>query len=134
MTTQRNTFSKNERLCSRKTIQQLFDEGTSFTRYPLRVTILPITDEDAVPLQVLISVSKRKFKRANKRNWIKRRIREAYRLNKHEAIQVLSENNIKLAVSFVYIPNEILDYSIIEKNVKKALKQVVSKVIPDDNH
>jgi len=134
MTKLRNTFSKNERLCSRKTIQQLFDEGKSFTRYPFRVTILPITDEEAAPLQVLVSVSKRKFKRANKRNWIKRRIREAYRLNKHEALQVLSDNNIKLAVSFVYIPTEILDYSFIEKNLKKALKQVVSKVIPDDNH
>nr|WP_321454111.1 ribonuclease P protein component [uncultured Carboxylicivirga sp.] len=132
MTTQRNTFSKTERLCSRKTIQQLFDEGTSFTRYPFRVTILPINDEEAPPLQVLISVSKKKFKRANKRNWIKRRTREAYRLNKHEALQVLSENNIKLAVSFVYIPNEILDYAFIEKNLKKALKQIISKVLPDD--
>nr|WP_319400636.1 ribonuclease P protein component [uncultured Carboxylicivirga sp.] len=132
MTTQRNTFSKTERLCSRKTIQQLFDEGTSFTRYPFRVTILPINDEEAPPLQVLISVSKKKFKRANKRNWIKRRTREAYRLNKHEALQVLSENNIKLAVSFVYIPNEILEYAFIEKNIKKALKQIISKVLPDD--
>lgn len=134
MTTQRNTFQKNERLCSNKIIQRLFDEGQSFVRYPFRITILPIDDEDAAPLQILISVSKKRFKRANKRNWVKRRIREAYRLNKHQALAVLTEKNIKLAVSFVYLPSEVLDYSNIEKSVKKALKQIVSKVVPDENH
>ncbi|MCU4162446.1 ribonuclease P protein component [Carboxylicivirga caseinilyticus] len=134
MTTQRNTFQKNERLCSNKIIQRLFDEGQSFVRYPFRITILPIDDEDAAPLQILISVSKKRFKRANKRNWVKRRIREAYRLNKHQALAVLTEKNIKLAVSFVYLPSEVLDYSNIEKTVKKALKQIVSKVVPDENH
>nr|WP_321406684.1 ribonuclease P protein component [uncultured Carboxylicivirga sp.] len=134
MTTQRNTFQKNERLCSNKIIQRLFDEGQSFVRYPFRITILPIDDEDAAPLQILISVSKKRFKRANKRNWVKRRIREAYRLNKHQALAVLSEKNIKLAVSFVYLPSEVRDYSNIEKSVKKALKQIVSKVVPDENH
>lgn len=128
MTTKRNTFQKNERLCSKKAIQQLFDQGQSFVKYPFRITLLPIEDEEASSAQVLISVSKKKFKRANKRNWIKRRIREAYRLNKQLLLESLIENDIKLAISLVYLPQEVLDYSTIEKGLKKALKQIAIKI------
>jgi len=132
MITKRNTFQKNERLCSKKAIQQLFDEGQSFVKYPFRITLLPIVDEEASSAQVLISVSKKKIKRANKRNWIKRRIREAYRLNKHALLEALMENKIKIAISLVYLPQEILDYSMIEKGMKKALKQVAIKIKDND--
>ncbi len=134
MTTKRNTFKKNERLCSKKTIQQLFDEGQSFIKYPFRVTILPLEDEEHTNARILISVSKKRFKRANKRNWVKRRIREAYRLNKHELVDYLSEKKIKLAISFVYLPQDLLDYSAIEKGIKKALKQIIVKTHCDESH
>lgn len=134
MTTKRYTFTKNERLCSRKTIQQLFDEGQSFVKYPFRITILPLDDEESANAGILISVSKRRFKRANKRNRVKRLTREAYRLNKHELLDFLHENKIKIAVSFVYLPQEILDYASIEKGIKKALKQIISKFNTNEPH
>ena len=114
------SFPKKEKLCSRKVIDELFSTGRSFVKYPFRVVLL-ITDEQEVPAQVLISVSKRRFKRAYKRNLIKRRIREAYRLNKHLLIPLLESNNVNIAIAFVYLPTEIWDFKTIEKAMQELL-------------
>lgn len=127
MSTKYFSFGKEERLCSTKIIDQLFNEGKSFVKYPFRITVLPVNDQIPKEAQILISVPKRKFKRAYKRNLLKRRIREAYRLNKHPLLNSLHDKQLKLALSFVYLPSEILDYSNIEKGMIKALKQVQSK-------
>jgi ribonuclease P protein component len=74
-----------------------------------------------VPAKVLISVSKRRFKRAYKRNLLKRRIREAYRLNKHLLIPLLESNNVNIAIAFVYLPTEIWDFKSIEKAMQELL-------------
>lgn len=80
------SFDRTERLKSRKVIGALFKGGQSYVAYPLRVVWVPLGDETATehPAQVAISVSKRAFKTAVARNRIKRQIREAYRLHKHE--------------------------------------------------
>ncbi len=76
------TFKKSERLSSKKDIQELFNNGSSFYLYPFKVITLPA---DTSKLhQVLFSVPKRLFKRAVDRNLLKRRMREAYRLNNSE--------------------------------------------------
>lgn len=77
------TFSKAERLNKEKDIKELFDKGSSFYLFPFKVLTLPVTENTDTVHQVLISVSKRSFKKAVDRNKIKRRIREAYRLQKH---------------------------------------------------
>ena len=76
------SFRKAERLSKEKDIQELFEKGSSFYLFPFKVLTLP-GSETIQNHQVLISVSRRNFKRAVDRNLIKRRIREAYRLNKH---------------------------------------------------
>src|SRR5690606_34395065 len=76
------SFSKAERLCSKKLITQLFSKGSAFNLYPLRFVILKAEAPGTGFPQVLISVSKKYFKRAHDRNRLKRQIREAYRLNK----------------------------------------------------
>ena len=73
------TFKKSERLSQKKSIQELFDKGSSFYLYPFKVFFIP---SEAPDHQILISVPKNIFKRAVDRNTIKRRIREGYRLNK----------------------------------------------------
>ncbi len=75
------TFPKRERLCSIKSIDSLFSGGESFIAYPLRVVYRIETENDETQrsASLLISVSKKKFKRAVKRNRVKRLIREAYR-------------------------------------------------------
>ncbi len=127
MSTKRFSFGKSEKLCSTKFIDQLFNEGKSFVKYPFRISILEVDDDRLKTSQVLISVSKRKFKRAYKRNLLKRRVREAYRLNKHPLLETLAENKTKLAIAFVYLPKEILDFTDIEKGLKKGLNQIIQK-------
>ncbi|MBT1689572.1 ribonuclease P protein component [Dawidia soli] len=97
------TFRKEERLSKEKHIQELFARGSSFYLFPFKVMFLPQADPAGPVHQVLISVSKRHFKRAVDRNLIKRRIREAYRLQ-----QQLMPAAPRLAVAFIYTHKEPL--------------------------
>jgi len=122
------SFPKKEKLCSQKVISDLFSTGRSFIRYPFRVVLLTLEEPQDVPAKVLISVSKRRFKRAYKRNLIKRRIREAYRLNKHLLFPLLEKNNVYIAVAFVYLPTEIKTFREIEDAMKNTLKDLVRRL------
>lgn len=110
------TFKKEERLSSKKQIEELFTKGSYFYLHPLKVIYLAST---VPPNQILISASARHFKRAVDRNKIKRRIREAYRLNKHILI---SEKNWLIA--YIYTPKEILDSNIISEKMILAIKKL----------
>ena len=82
------TFPKEEHLCRKKLIEELFGkQGSSFGVYPLRIVWIKAEAPTTAPPQVLISVSKRTFKRAVDRNRLKRLIREAYRLNKYRLLE-----------------------------------------------
>lgn len=120
---QRNTFSKEEKLCSTKSIEALFSGGESFIAYPLRV-VYRISSESETENQlasVLISVSKKKFKRAVKRNRVKRLIREAYRLNKIPFISILNKEHIHIDIAFLYLKDELPTYIDIEKSILKTI-------------
>lgn len=116
------TFPKQERLSWKRHIDLLFANGRSFVAFPLRVIYLPV-EEDALSARasVLISVPKKKFKRAIKRNLIKRRMREAYRIHKQELFDALANNQQRMLVAFLYLDKEILPFSEIEKAMQKAL-------------
>ena len=119
------TFSKAERLCSKKLITQLFSKGSAFNLYPLRFVILKAEAPGTEFPQVLISVSKKYFKRAHDRNRLKRQIREAYRLNKHK---LMSENGHFLAVlGIIYIGKEKAAYNLIEKKLNSGLVRLVKE-------
>lgn len=97
-----HTLSKEERLCSRKALEELFGGGhQSVSAFPLRAVFMP---NDVGLVRIMVSVSKRYFKRAVKRNRIKRQLREAYRLQK-EALQPLDGG---LDIAFLWSSNEIL--------------------------
>ena len=85
-----------------------------------------------MPVQVLISVSKKKFKRAVDRNLIKRRIREIYRLHKSEDLYpFLNEHSVKLLLAINYIGKEIADYNFMEKKFKAALLRLKKSYLSD---
>lgn len=119
------TFKKEERLCSKKLLDELFNNGSSFILYPFRISWLPSVLNSSTPAQVVINVSKRKFKRATDRNLLKRRIREAYRLNKAELLySSLEEKNLQILLSINYVGKEITAYPFIEKKLKSALEKL----------
>ena len=119
----KNTFRKQERLTSRKTIEKLFTEGNVFILHPYRVFWLKNEDQDNF-LKIVISVPKKRFKRAVDRNLLKRRTREAYRTQKLDLTEALQLNEIKLSVFFVYINDTIVEFPIIEKQMLQILEKL----------
>jgi ribonuclease P protein component len=120
-----HTFKKEERLCNKKLIDGLFHNGSSFLCYPFRASWLPVQAEQQFPVQILFSVSKKRYKHAVDRNLIKRRMREAYRLHKQSLLyRVLAEADKRIVLSIGYIGKELADYSLIEKKMLKLLGQL----------
>lgn len=124
------TFSRHERLKSRRLISRLFREGNSFVAYPLRVVWLPVTEEEQAlvswgpaPAQLAISVPKRHHKSAVARNRLKRRIREAYRLHKMEFYARLALENRHIALMLVLLSKEDIPYSEIEAGIQKMIRK-----------
>ncbi len=117
----KSQLHKNERLHSKKLIKELFDKGSSFFLYPFKVMVLEINFDDPETNQVLFSVSKKKLKKAVDRNLIKRRMREAYRLNK----QFLGEMTLGQKIfGLIYVSSEIVTYQVIETKIKKILTTI----------
>jgi ribonuclease P protein component len=133
-------FRRIERLKSEKVISSLFKKGHSFSCYPLRLVYseidrLPTKSEDPLskkedsvefsPIQFSLSVSKKKFKRAVDRNLLRRRIREAYRLQKHELYLFLDKSELfagkQFAFMVIYTAKESLPYADIHKGIRKMI-------------
>ena len=124
------TLHKEERLCSQKTIEDLFSSGESFLTYPLKVVFIKTEMPQNYPAQAAFTVSKRNFKRAVKRNILKRRMREAYRLNKPGFYREIAARNIQIAVMFVFIGKDLIEYARIEKAMILAFKTLLRKLSP----
>lgn len=131
------TFGKAERLCSHKVIEALFAGGNkSFSAYPIRAVFMAVgttglQDSRFPKVQLLISVSKRKFKHAVDRNRVKRQIREAYRLNKHLLLDAMPDDK-SLALAFIWLSDEHFETKIIQEKVKKLLVRMAENISTED--
>ncbi len=123
------TLPKNEKLCSRTAINQLFADGSAFIVYPLRIVYL-ITDGEATPPQFFINIPKRHFKRAVKRVYLRRRVREAYRLHKHILTEPLAQQGKSARLAFLYLDKNLNDYHFIEKKMIEALERLAKRIEP----
>ena len=118
------SLKKDERLCSFSEIQSLMKKGETFFHYPFKVVYQNISiDEEGIqaPNAIMVSVPKRNFKRAVKRNLLKRRIRESYRLNKEI---LAAPQGCRTNILFVYVSKDIKEFSYIEEKVKDILALV----------
>ena len=121
------TFTKAQRVTGAKRVDAIFASGSSFISYPLRVVFMQHEQSLAASCSIMVTVPKKRIKKAVHRNRIKRLIREAYRLNK-KLVNDIQLNEQSLDIVFVYIKDTGTDYKEIDKAMQKALKQVAVRI------
>lgn len=123
---ERFTLSKEERICSKKLINELFTgNGRSMTAFPLRVVFMKRTIVDDQPrAAMLVSVPKRYFKHAVDRNRVKRQVREAFRRNKSIITQNLTDDHEAVVMAFVWLTNEKYPSSEVENRMVRLLTRI----------
>ena len=121
-------FPKYERICKESEIQSLFQKGAGFSSYPFRVVFLvrPVGDRPAT-CRLLLSVSKKRFHHAIKRNRVKRLIREAWRKNKAKLYEICNRDTISLDVALVYNATVIHTYETMFDKTSKAVNELIKR-------
>ena len=126
--TAKEGFPKYEHLCRDNDIQALFDKGNGFSVYPYRVIFLFRHDEQRpVTCRLLVSVSKKRFHHAFKRNRVKRLIRETWRKNKAPLYELCQKDNISVDVALVYTATVIHSYAELFVKTEKAVQDIIKK-------
>ena len=119
------TFTKAERLCSKVIIDDVFAKGKTISVPSFKLFWLRAAGQQHVPMQIVITVPKRNFKKAVDRNKLKRRIREAYRKSKAAAYAQISNEGYYLML--VYTGKSIVEYKEIEEKIIKLLQRFISE-------
>ena len=142
MTTSKYSLPQSERINSKKQIDRLFRGGGSkaMTASPLRMVYMADSRQtDSQPSdghqpQMMVSVPKRYFKRAVKRNYVKRQVREAYRLNKHILVNHLTQKADKtVSLCFIWTSDRLLPTAEVMKRMANLLTRLVEKLSANDN-
>ena len=123
------TFQKRERVVSEKLIDELFNGGHSHSlaAFPLRVIYMKSEHQDGQPpVQVLISVPKKRFHHAVDRNRVKRQIREAYRRQKSLLADKVPPTQI-LVIAFVWLSDQLQPSAEIDRRVKNLLERMAKR-------
>ncbi len=126
--TAKEGLPKYERICKENDIQALFNQGEGFSVYPFRVVFrfLPCADKP-VTVRLLVSVSKKRFHHAFKRNRVKRLMRESWRKNKASLYEICRRDNISVDVALVYTATVIHSYDEMFKKTGKAVHEIIKR-------
>lgn len=120
------TFPKEEHLCRKKLIEELFGkQNSSFGVFPLRIVWIKSAEPSVAAPQVLVSVSKRTFKRAVDRNRLKRLMREAYRLNKYRLLEHPGGHQVAL-LGIIFTGKEKYSLALVEKKLISAFHRLLN--------
>ena len=122
-----NSLSKREILRTPAVIDSLFAKGRRGTVAPIRYVwqVIRGTEQtSAEGVGIMFSVPKKFFKRANKRNLLRRRMKESYRQAKHDLVREVAEKGISLNIALIYTSKEISDYNTINNVVCRILEQI----------
>ena len=119
-----HSFNKLERLSSKAAIKKLFEEGEAIAAYSFILLWKENTDKYSIT-QTLISVPKRNISLATQRNLIKRRVNEAFRVNKEKLYAKLEKSNKQINIAIIYQKKEIQTYKIIEQKINLLLNRLI---------
>ncbi len=128
------TFKKEERLCSKKLIDLLFNSSNSFSCFPFKILWSEIPLNTTYPVQVLITISKKKVNKAVQRNRIKRQAKEVYRKNKHTLYNHLTGLNKQIALVMIYHGKTEPTFQEIESKILKALNLLIDEINKKDTN
>ncbi len=121
-------LGKSYKLCSRKSIDQLFKDGRQLRSYPFTVYFAPIANSEKKAFQLVFSAPKRSFKRAHDRNYIKRLMKEAFRKQKHALETIIDAQQQQWAFFIIYNQRELPKYLEIEKNTSKMILKLTAEI------
>ena len=131
---QGNRLYKYEKLRSRIAVDNLFKDGKAFIVYPLRVVFSArrVAEGEYAGCKFLITIPKKKIRHAVDRVLLRRRVREAYRLNRHTFLDKCHEEGVIVEVAFLYLSDRISAYAHIEERIKEALEKMTLKIGEQD--
>ncbi len=119
------SLSRSERLRSLGAVRRLFESGESGFVFPFRYVWYAEPDAER-SVEVLFSVPKKFHKRANRRNLLRRRTKEAYRLHKELLTAGAAPLNVDLAL--VYSSKEVLPYKTIDHALRRILESIAERM------
>lgn len=120
-------LGKPYKLCSKKLIQQIFDEGNSLNSYPYSTRYILLSKLEGPPFQIAFSVPKKKVKSAVDRNRIKRLMKEVVRMNKAIIEDKIPEDK-QLALFLIYTPREELSFDVLNSKMTKLLNKITTQL------
>lgn len=118
----RETFSKSEKLCGKKPIEDLFNSGKSFYIFPFKMIYRKSKSEEGMHVRILISIPKKHLKHSVDRNRMKRLVRESYRKRKGILLDGSIQGNLEMA--FIYTGKILLSYEAIDRVIQEALLKI----------
>lgn len=121
-------LNKSEKLRSRTAVELLFGEGKSLMAFPLRA-VYRLRPRGEAPVQFLITIPKKRIRKAVMRVTLRRRTREAYRLNRHELLAPLQQLGIGVDIAFVYLDSNPAPYSVISEKVVALLSRIAQGAV-----
>jgi len=121
-------FPKKQKLCSETVIKELFSNGKSFTTSAVRLVWKEDNNEDEVTVKSIIVVPKKKIKLAIKRNIIRRRMKEIYRLHKIDLENMLKGKKLQLSIAMIYQKENIFSYKTMEEEIKLILERLIKEI------
>ena len=129
----KENFGKKYKLCSKIQIDEVFVSGFRISQFPLQALVIPTVLSETIPFKILISVPKKRLKKAVDRNYIKRLLREVIRKNKLNLESFLIQNKIQLAICVIYSSSDEINYLELETKISKLFNKIINHV-SEQNH